>query len=63
MEAHGLYKGQVREVRGFADQFPMIVENPTDERNRRVTIVVLYEHVAGQYDQMEVGADLLAEAN
>lgn len=63
MDAHGLYRGQVREVRGFADQFPMIVENPSDARNRRVTIVVLYEHVAGQYDQMEVGADLLAEAN
>lgn len=63
MVAHGLYDGQVREVRGFADQFPMIVEDPANARNRRVTIVVLYEHVAGQYDQMEVGADLLAEAD
>lgn len=62
MEAHGFYDGQVREVRGFAHEFPMIVDNPTDARNRRVTIVVLYEHVAGQYDQMEVGADLMADA-
>lgn len=63
MQAHGLYAGQVREVRGFADQFPMIVENPGDARNRRVTIVVLYEHVASRYDQMEVGADLMAQTD
>ncbi len=61
MEVHGLYKGQIREVRGFADTFPMIVDNPTDPRNRRISIVVLYEHAAGQYDQLEVGADLMQD--
>ncbi len=63
MDAHGLRPDQVREVRGFADQIPMIVENPSDARNRRVSIVVLYQHVSGQYDRMEIGADLMAEAN
>jgi len=62
MEVHGLYDNQVREVRGFADQFPMIAENPADARNRRVTIVVLYQNIAGSYDQLEVGADLMAQA-
>ncbi|HPC11778.1 MAG TPA: OmpA family protein, partial [candidate division Zixibacteria bacterium] len=62
LEAHGLWDGQVREVRGFAEQFPMIADNPADARNRRVTIVVLYEHASMAYDQMEVGADLMALA-
>jgi len=62
MEASGLYKNQIREVRGFADQFPMIEDDPYDARNRRVTIVVLYDSRANQYDQIEVGADLVAQA-
>jgi len=62
LEVSGLYEGQVREVRGFADQFPMITENPNDPRNRRVTIVVLYHARESAYDQMEVGANLLQDA-
>ncbi|HUV30720.1 MAG TPA: flagellar motor protein MotB [Acidobacteriota bacterium] len=61
MEVSGLWDRQVLEVRGFADQFPMIQNDPTDSRNRRVTIVVLYESRERQYDQIEVGADLMAE--
>jgi chemotaxis protein MotB len=61
MEVSGLYKGQVREVRGYADKFPMIVDHPNDPRNRRVTILVLYEARERQYDQVEVGADLMAD--
>jgi chemotaxis protein MotB len=61
MEASGLYKGQVHEVRGFADKFPMITDNPLDERNRRVSIVVLYPSRETKYDRLEVGADLMAE--
>lgn len=59
MEVSGLYRKQVREVRGFADQFPMIADNPNDARNRRVTIVVLYQARESQYDEIEVGADLV----
>ena len=61
MEVSGLYGNQIREVRGYADKFPMIVGNPSDSRNRRVTILVLYEAKERQYDQIEVGADLMAE--
>ncbi len=61
MEVSGLYTGQVREVRGFADKFPMIVNNPSDARNRRISIVVLYESKESQYDQLELGGDLMQE--
>ncbi len=61
MDASGLYEGQVREVRGLADKFPMIRDDPLDERNRRVTILVLYVSRERQYDRLEVGADLMAE--
>ncbi len=61
MDVSGLWDGQVREVRGFADEFPMIQNDPYDDRNRRVTIVVLYDSRANQYDQIEVGADLMEE--
>lgn len=59
MEVSGLYTGQVREVRGYADKFPMFVANPADPRNRRVTILVLYESRERAYDQMELGPELL----
>ncbi len=61
MDVSGLWDGQVREVRGFAAEFPMIQKDPYDRRNRRVTIVVLYESRASQYDQIEVGANLMDE--
>lgn len=61
MEVSGLREGQVREVRGFADKFPMIKSDPNDARNRRVTIVVLYRSVEQRYDDLEVGEDLMKE--
>ncbi len=61
LEASGLYKEQVREVRGFADRHPMIKDNPADARNRRVTIVVLYKSVESRYDDLELGAELMEE--
>ena len=63
MEVSGLYKGQVMEVRGFADKFPMILNDPFDTRNRRISIVVLYMSRESQYDQLEVGADLMDQIN
>jgi len=63
MEVSGLYEGQVREVRGFANKFPMILGSPDDPRNRRVTLVVLYEERERFYDQIEVGEDLMSEIN
>jgi len=61
MEVSGLYAGQVREVRGFADRFPMIENNPSDSRNRRVTLVVLFQAREQMYDQIEVGEDILSQ--
>lgn len=60
MEVSGLYAGQVREVRGFADRFPMIADNPSDMRNRRVSLVVLYQAREQMFDQIEVGEDILS---
>ena len=61
LSVSGLSKDQVREVRGFAEQFPMIIKNPGDARNRRISLVVLYKSRESQYDRMEVGEDLLSE--
>ena len=61
MEVSGLYAGQVREVRGFADRFPMLADNPSDSRNRRVSVVVLYRAREQMFDQIEVGEDILSQ--
>lgn len=60
MEVSGLFKGQVQEVRGFADKFPMVPGKLDDPRNRRVSLVVLYEARENLYDQIEVGEDLMS---
>lgn len=62
MEVSGLYPGQTRQVRGFADSEPMITDNPSDPRNRRVTILVLYKSVENQYDQIELGNELESDS-
>lgn len=63
MDVSGLYKDQVRQVRGCADEFPMIKDNPSDARNRRVTIIVLYHWTESRYDELEVGSDLMMGLN
>ncbi|MBP6717175.1 MAG: OmpA family protein, partial [Acidobacteria bacterium] len=40
MELRGVNPGQVRAVRGFADTQLHVQDDPTDPRNRRVSIVV-----------------------
>lgn len=61
MEVSGLRENQVREVRGFADQYPMMVDRPEDPRNRRVTILVLFHAREYAISQIEVGEDLMGE--
>jgi len=61
MEVSGLYEGQIREIRGFADRFPMIAGNPDDARNRRISLVVLYQAREQMYDQIEVGEDIISQ--
>ncbi|MDF1545522.1 MAG: flagellar motor protein MotB [bacterium] len=61
MGVSGLYEGQVREVRGFADQYPMIKENPSDPKNRRVSLLLLYKSREQYYDQLELGQEIMEE--
>ncbi len=61
MEVSGLATHQIRQVRGYADQVPMIKDDPADARNRRVTIVVLYDWTESRYDELQVGSDLMTE--
>jgi chemotaxis protein MotB len=42
LNASGLHPGQVVEVRGFADQRPFNEQDPSDPRNRRVSVVVRF---------------------
>ena len=62
MEVSGLYEGQVREVRGYADRFPMMIDQPQDPRNRRVSLIVLFHAREKMYDQIEVGHELVSES-
>jgi len=41
LEENAIKPGQIYEIRGYADNSPMITDNPYDARNRRVAIVVL----------------------
>ena len=61
MDVSGLYQDQVREVRGYADRFPMMLDHPNDPRNRRVSLIVLYEAREKMYDQIEVGDELMSQ--
>jgi len=42
MEAHGLRKGQVTQVRGFADRRLRIATDPANPSNRRISVIVQY---------------------
>ncbi|HEV2575628.1 MAG TPA: flagellar motor protein MotB [Acidobacteriaceae bacterium] len=41
MQGNGITAGQVKEVRGFADQLPRVAGNPGDPSNRRITLIVV----------------------
>ena len=41
MNSNGLHLAQISEVRGFADTEPRIAGDPTDPRNRRISIIVV----------------------
>ena len=42
METTGLRKGQVSQVRGYADQKLRVPDNPMDPSNRRISLIVQY---------------------
>jgi chemotaxis protein MotB len=43
MLASGLGAGQVTEIRGYADNRVLIASDPSDSRNRRVSVIVKYQ--------------------
>jgi chemotaxis protein MotB len=42
MLAQGVRTEQIREIRGFGDRQALILNNPSDSRNRRVSVVIMY---------------------
>jgi len=57
METSGLRKGQVKQVRGFADQRLRMPSDPTNPANRRVSVIVQYIPVppAAEVEKSEKG--------
>ena len=51
MEASGLKKNQVTQVRGFADQRLRTPDNPDDPSNRRISIIVQYDAKVREEDK------------
>ena len=47
MELKGVRTDQISQVRGFADRQPRIAAHPEDPSNRRVSIIVQYQVIAG----------------
>jgi chemotaxis protein MotB len=43
MVAHGVRPAQIREIRGYGDRQALILADPSDSRNRRVSVVIMYE--------------------
>lgn len=43
LEKNGVPSEKIREVVGYADNFPLIKENPFDPRNRRISLVIRYQ--------------------
>jgi chemotaxis protein MotB len=52
MEVSGLNKNQIVTVRGYADNKLKVKDDPTDPRNRRVTIIVLNEEYERHLDDL-----------
>jgi len=42
MQANGIKAGQIKQVRGYADQSLRNANNPLDPANRRISVIVLY---------------------
>ncbi len=58
MEKSGIRPRQITEVRGYADEKLRLLDNPTDRRNRRISIIVLNEFVEKKYKEIETGKSL-----
>lgn len=47
MESKGVREDQISQVRGFADRQPRVPAHPEDPSNRRISIIVGYQVIAG----------------
>jgi chemotaxis protein MotB len=47
----GVPEARFERIEGVADREPLIVENPTDPRNRRVAITLLYRRIMDENEQ------------
>jgi len=52
MEGSGIKKGQIAQVRGYADTKLKVKDDPEDARNRRVTIIVRNEEFERHFDEL-----------
>ncbi|WP_051754409.1 OmpA family protein [Thermodesulfobacterium commune] len=43
LEKNGVPPEKIKEVVGYADNFPLIKDNPSDPRNRRISLVIHYQ--------------------
>lgn len=43
MQAEGIRRDQISQVRGFADQRLRLPQKPTDPSNRRISMIVQYQ--------------------
>ena len=57
MKDNGLRQDQVNEVRGFADTEPRIQDDPSDPRNRRISIIVVNDFSGLNYLDKNVVLD------
>jgi len=62
METGGIRKGQVLQVRGFADQQLRKSGDPNDPSNRRISLLVQYQNVPGSGTQVKAILDQAAPA-
>lgn len=55
---NGVTREQVFGIEGYGDRFPKIVDDPMDERNRRVAILVLIKSAATNASFYEIGSPI-----
>ncbi|MBD3217959.1 MAG: OmpA family protein [candidate division Zixibacteria bacterium] len=55
---NGITKNQIFGIEGYGDRFPKIYEDPMDERNRRVAILVLIKSASNSTAMYEIGSPI-----
>ncbi len=45
LEVDGVNPGRISRIAGFADRAPLVEDNPSDPRNRRISVIFLFDKV------------------